>query len=144
MIDDEVRLTKALEQLLAKNGYAVQVFQDGRRALECLTRQSSTQNSVDLVITDIYMDHMDGLEIIRALKESFPTVKIIVMSGGSELVELDCLSMAKLIGADRALAKPVQIDVLLKAINELEAELTVQRPLQERLKSIAALKNSLR
>jgi len=137
LIDDEVKLTKAFEQLLVKNGFIVQAFQDGRRALEYIARER-----VELVITDIYMDNMDGMEVVRALKETFPAVKIIIMSGGSQVVDLDCLTVAKMIGADRALAKPVQIDALLNTISELDAELAVAQPPRSGLKSIAGLKNT--
>ncbi|MDR3456428.1 MAG: response regulator [Verrucomicrobiae bacterium] len=118
VIDDDVWLAKALSQVLGQNHFIVHVFQSGWRALECLALER-----VDLVITDIYMDHMDGIEIVRKVKASFSKVKIIVMSGGSQVVDLDCLAVAKMIGADRALEKPVQIDGLLQAIRELDAEL---------------------
>jgi two-component system response regulator GlrR len=136
LIDDEVKLTKAWGQVLTQKGFNVREFQNGKRALECLARERA-----DLVITDIYMDEMDGMEVLKALKESYPKIKTIVMSGGSQVVDLDCLTVAKMIGADRALSKPVELKALLNTISELDAELGEVRPRQGPLKSMATLKN---
>ena len=136
LIDDDVWLAKAMEQVLGQNHFIVHVFDNGRRALEFMARER-----VELVITDIYMDHMDGIEIVRAAKESFPAIKIIAMSGGSAVVDLDCLTVAKMIGADRALTKPIKMPALLKVIGELDAELAVAQPRQGSLKSVAAIKD---
>jgi len=136
LIDDEVKLTKAWGQVLTQKGYSVREFQNGKRALEYVARER-----VDLVITDIYMDDMDGMEILKALKDSYPAVKSIVMSGGSQVVDLDCLTVAKMIGADRALSKPLELKSLLKTIGELDAELAEAQPRRGPLKSISTLKN---
>jgi len=117
LIDDDVWLAGALQRVLVKNDFIVQVFNDGRLALEWLARERA-----DLVITDIYMDHMDGMEVLKSLRDLFPKVKVIAMSGGSQVVDFDCLAIAKMLGAARTLPKPLQMDDLLSAINELEAE----------------------
>ena len=78
---------------------------------------------VDLVITDIYMDVMDGIETVTAVKKQFPHIKIIAMSGGSRLVNMDSLPLAKMLGADRTLAKPADISELLELIAELDKEM---------------------
>jgi CheY-like chemotaxis protein len=83
---------------------------------------------------------MDGMEIVRALKESFPAIKIIVMSGGSQVVDLDCLTVTKMIGADRALEKPVKIEALLETIKELDDEIAANQPQKGGLKSVADIK----
>jgi two-component system response regulator GlrR len=134
VIDDEVKLTKVLGQLLAKNDFTVHTFEDGRRAMEFLARERA-----DLVITDLYMDHMDGMEIVKTVKNSYPAIKIIVMSGGSQVVDMDCLTVAKMIGADRSLDKPVKLEVLLSTIRELDAELPPERPRPGGLKSISEI-----
>jgi len=118
LIEDDVWLARALEQVLLKSGFAVRVFKNGKHALESLARERT-----DLVITDIYMEDMDGMEVIRAVKKSFPKVKIIAISGGSRVIDLDWLPMARLLGADRAFEKPIEMEDLLKAIDDLDAEL---------------------
>ena len=133
VIDDDVWLAKAIEQVLIQEGFSVHLFNNGRGALECLARES-----VDLVVTDIYMEQMDGMEIIRAVKESHPAVKIIVMSGGSQMVDMDCLTVAEMIGADRALAKPIKMARLLEVVAELDAKIGTP-PCPSRLKSVADL-----
>jgi len=122
LIDDDIRLAKALEQVLVKSGFIVHAFINGRWALEWLA-----QERAELVITDIYMEHMDGMEIMGAVKKSYPAVKIIAMSGGSQIVDLDCLSVAKQLGADRTLTKPIQMTALLAAINELDTEIVADQ-----------------
>lgn len=78
--------------------------------------------AVDLVITDIFMDEMDGIETVSALKKNFPQTKILAMSGGSNIIKMDCLPVAKILGADRTLPKPAAVPELLKLIAELDLE----------------------
>jgi len=116
LIDDDAWFSRALTQVLVLHGYTVNVFSDGKQALEWLAGRR-----VDLVMTDVYMEGMDGLEIIRAVRKSCPAVKIIAMSGGSQVVDLDWLSLTKMLGADLALGKPIEAAELLKAIDDLGA-----------------------
>lgn len=117
LIEDDAWLARVLEQMLLKSDYTVRVFSSGRPALESLARERA-----DLVITDIYMDDMDGMEILHAVKKAFPKIKIIAISGGSRVMDLDWLPMARLLGADRALEKPIEMPALLKVIENLDAE----------------------
>jgi CheY-like chemotaxis protein len=59
----------------------------------------------DLIITDIIMPGEEGMETIRALRQAFPAIIIVAMTG-SRLFALDLLDMARLMGATRTLAKP--------------------------------------
>jgi DNA-binding NarL/FixJ family response regulator len=68
------------------------------------------------VITDIVMPEMDGLEVVTALREKHPSVKIIAISGADSG---DYLDSARLIGAAKVLRKPFAGDVLMAAINDL-------------------------
>jgi CheY-like chemotaxis protein len=84
--------------------------------------QALASESVDLVITDIFMAVMDGMETVAEVKKLYPQLKIIAMSGGSQFVVMDALPVAKVLGADRTLAKPMQFEALLALIAELDAE----------------------
>lgn len=136
LIDDDLSLGRALEKVLDKNGYVVRVFDNGRQALESLQK-----NSAELVVTDLYMEHMDGMEVVGAVKRNYPHIKIIAMSGGSRVVNMDALPVAKMLGADRTLAKPVEITVLLAAISELDAELAALPPGSDQPNNPASPKN---
>jgi DNA-binding response OmpR family regulator len=73
----------------------------------------------DLIITDLFMPDFDGIETIRELRRVGRGVKVIVVSGGDSSGRLSMLGDAKLLGADRAFAKPVKPEELLTAIREL-------------------------
>ncbi len=113
-IDDDEPLRKSLCGLLTKSGFEVREADNGRTALNLLREQP-----VDLVITDMVMPEVEGVEIIQTLRRTHPTVKIIAMSGGDQ-GSADCyLKMARLLGADAVLAKPFNSDELLAAVRQL-------------------------
>ncbi len=116
LIDDDASVLNSLRRVLEDAGYAVQAVRNGRQGMQWLE-----QEKADLIITDIYMDVMDGLEIVTAVKKIHPGMKLIVMSGGSKLMATDVLPIAKALGANRTLQKPLDMEVLLSAIVELDA-----------------------
>jgi CheY-like chemotaxis protein len=77
----------------------------------------------ELIITDIFMAEMDGLEVISAVKKRLPQAKIIAMSGMVAEAALNLLPVAGKMGADRTLHKPVHFAALLEVIYELDQEL---------------------
>jgi len=74
------------------------------------------QISTDLVITDLFMRGRDGLDVTKVLRCDSPTVKIIVLTGGSG--EWDYLDAAKLLGAHRIIRKPVTVAELLQVVQQ--------------------------
>ena len=74
------------------------------------------QTPTALVITDLFMPGRDGLEVTMALHRESPTVRIIVLTGGSG--QRDFLEVAKLLGAHRTMRKPIMIAELLQAVEE--------------------------
>lgn len=116
VIDDDKALAGGLKTLLLRNGYAVHTAGNGKVGLDLLAVER-----VDLVITDIFMEEMEGLETILAVKRRYPGTRTIAMSGGSQIVGQDCLDMAQVLGADKVLRKPVDIHTLLGTIKELNS-----------------------
>ena len=108
IVDDESRLTKALSSILKASGYAVSPVQNGRQALSAL--QAS---NFDLVLLDILMLDMDGLEFLKELADAKSTLKVVAMSAHPDL-----LKAAKKLGAKAILDKPFSADTLLSVINE--------------------------
>jgi CheY-like chemotaxis protein len=101
VVDDDPALREALRSFLVGEDYVVQEATSGTAALAHYRREPS-----DLVITDLLMPDMEGLELIRALRRHNPAVKIIAMSGGSAGIAANYLKVAMKFGAGWGLAKP--------------------------------------
>jgi DNA-binding response OmpR family regulator len=114
VIDDDPQIREMLEQLLERAEYEVLVAPDGKVALKL-----HQANPADLIITDIVMPEKEGLETIMEFRRTFPTVKIIAISGGGRIGPTEYLHSAKLLGAHRTLSKPFEVQALLDAIREL-------------------------
>ena len=116
IIEDEPQMRHMVEQLLTRAGHEVLSASDGRSGMDLYHEQLP-----DLVITDILMPEVDGLEIIRSLKREFPHLKIIAMSGGGETGKLQYLPEAREFGADIALSKPFDPALLTAEVERLLA-----------------------
>lgn len=114
LIDDDDSLRAMLGIYLARAGHTVIQAHDGQEGLELFPATAA-----DLVITDMMMPKKDGLEVLRALRDNQPPVKIIAMSGGGRPDEEHPLVTARTLGAVRVLAKPFTCDVLKAVINEV-------------------------
>ena len=90
---------------------------DGRQALRAVLSRGC-----DLVITDINMPEMDGIEVIMALSERRPGLPIIAISGGGRLPKDLLLTSADMLGAVTTLAKPFDIPDLIAAVERALAE----------------------
>jgi CheY-like chemotaxis protein len=113
VIDDDVMLQGVIKQMLNFLGHEVRQAFDGREGVR-FCRESPP----DLVLTDIMMPEQDGLQTIRELGRFCPNVKIIAMSGGSQILpEFDALSFASRFGARRVLYKPFAHEELRAALN---------------------------
>ena len=87
----------------------------------CEGLQSYLSDPADVVLLDIYMPVMDGLETIHALLLHDPKAKVIAMTGGWRLSKSDVLEPALLMGARKILHKPIDAGALQSAIEELLA-----------------------
>ena len=115
VMDDEPNILEFLTRLLVRTSYKVSVATDGKEGLKLFR-----QEGADLLIVDIFMPKMDGLRVIRQLKEEAPDLKIIAISGGQPLMNKDVLATARKLGVQHTLKKPFLVDELLQAIAELE------------------------
>lgn len=109
--DDDVTIRKTLERGLTAHGYDVTAVRNGEEALAVLRAES-----VDLVVTDINMPSMDGIELLIQLVEHRPGLKVIAISGGGRLPKNELLTDARLLGAVEVLEKPFGIEALLELI----------------------------
>lgn len=118
IIEDDFHVRDMLERLLRKTGYDAQLAENGAEAVKM-----HRENPMDLVITDIIMPEKEGLEVITEFRREYPSVKLIAISGGGRIGSANYLKTAKLLGAERTFAKPVDTSQLLSAIEELLAPL---------------------
>ena len=101
LIEDDERLRGMLRDMLAAMGHRVDEAANGRAGLTLFQRKAP-----DLVITDLLMPEMEGIETIQALKCMDPAVKIVAMSGGGLNSPGSYLDLAKKLGAAVTLTKP--------------------------------------
>ena len=114
IIDDEEVIRVLLRSVLEAAGYEVTEAVNGREGRE-LYRQSPA----DLVITDIVMPELNGLDMLLELTREFLHAKVIAISGAGE--EKNVLDVARLLGARQTFQKPFSMPYLLGAVRyELE------------------------
>ena len=109
LIDDDALVRQTARAILETGGYSVTEAKDGKEGLKWLNA-----NQADLVLTDIFMPGADGVETILTLRQSFPTVKIIAMSGSQHHEHY--LNAAGKLGADAVLDKPFRHFQLLEMV----------------------------
>jgi DNA-binding NtrC family response regulator len=118
LIDDERIVGKRLKPALEKSGYSVESFEDPREALERFR-----QAPFDIVVTDVRMDDIDGIQILEAVQSASTRAKVIMITGYAT-VEVAREALAK--GAFDFIAKPFKPDdlrvIISKAAKELEAD----------------------
>ena len=114
IIDDEELVRVLLRSALEAAGYEVTEAVNGRQGLELYRR-----NPMDLVITDIVMPELNGLDMLLELTKEFLHAKVIAISGAGG--DRNVLDVAKLLGARQTFQKPFSVPHLLGAVRyELE------------------------
>ena len=111
VVDDSADIRGFMRAALEHEGYRVALAANGREALE----QQRT-HAAELLITDIFMPDVDGIETIARFKSEFPSVRVIAMSAGGAARMQDYLRIAGYIGADAVIAKPFGVEELIRAV----------------------------
>ena len=111
IIDDDEAIRSVFARFLTGKGYDVVVAEDGRQGLRSLEEEP-----VDLVVTDIMMPEVDGLEVVMAIQGKDTSIPVVAISGGMHAMPMDFLPMAKKFGAVEVLYKPVELEDLLTAV----------------------------
>jgi len=114
IIDDEPGVLRVLRKILEGEGHAVTEAPDGEVALRHFEGKPA-----DLVITDIFMPGMDGIEFLVHVRKTFPDALVLAMSGGGILSRDQALSDAALLGADQILQKPFSREEVLEAVDRI-------------------------
>lgn len=111
VIDDDPDVRGSLSKILTRAGYEVVVAAEGAAGIEL-----QHNDPADVIITDIFMPGLDGLQTIRQLKKEGSGVRIIAVSGGDRTGTMDLTEQAGLMGAFKVLHKPFEMADVLAAV----------------------------
>jgi CheY-like chemotaxis protein len=124
VVDDELDVRDAIKRVLDRAGYSVRTTAGPADALEELRRCHA-----DVVITDIIMPKINGVEAIESIRKEFPAVRIIAISGGGNfgitayqpaaITTSAYLAAAERAGAHLVLTKPFESKDLLRAVEQV-------------------------
>jgi two-component system response regulator MprA len=112
--DDDAQIRTLLKRLLEIRGHVVIVAADG-----CEGLQRIRDGALDLVVLDLVMPCMDGLETIKAMRAEDISVPVIVMSGGARSNGTNLLPAALELGALRAIGKPFSNKDFVSAVENV-------------------------
>ena len=107
VVDDEPQITRVLKTTLSSQGYCIRTATDGEQALEQMKGWSP-----DLVITDLRMPNMDGLQLCRAIRAESRIPIIVLSVKGEETIKVESLDA----GADDYITKPFNVNELLARV----------------------------
>lgn len=108
LVDDEVGYLEVLGKRLAKRDFDVTTARSGAQAIRCLR-----DHDFDVAVVDLKMEDMDGIELLKVLKQMLPELQVIMLTGhGSERAARDGLAL----GAFDYLLKPIDLEVLLERV----------------------------
>ncbi|MGE4560092.1 MAG: S16 family serine protease, partial [Desulfobulbus sp.] len=119
LVDDEEIARTNMDHVLRKEGYSCHCAANGAEALEVMARED-----IDLVVTDLKMEQMDGIELLQQINRTNPEIPVIMVTGFATVSSaVDALKQ----GAAHYLGKPVNLDELRETVREvLEKKLFVQ------------------
>ena len=110
LVDDEVDILELLEMFLAGNGYQVETFTSSSKALERLV---SGPNSIDIVVTDMTMPDLSGLELAEKIGSLRPGLPVMLMTGHRKVLE-SCGSLPPAIR--EVMIKPFELPGMVRRI----------------------------
>ena len=125
VVDDETIIAATVATILQRSGFSAIAFTDPLEALSCAASESP-----DLLISDVMMPEMSGVDLALRMKEACPNCKVLLFSG--QAATLDLLSKARHLGHDfQLLLKPVHpTDLLCEVRNKLKTRTSPMETLQ--------------
>ena len=112
IIDDNDSFRKMLTEMLRRAGHEILEAENGIIGIDLFNKYP-----VELVITDMYMPKISGQDVIIELRNNYPKVKIIAISGGGDSGSLKYLKNTQNFGADKYLSKPFTMKELLETVS---------------------------
>lgn len=117
IVDDSAGLREIMRIGLQAQGYEVVQASDGREALKV-----QRERPADVIVTDLFMPEMDGIETLEVVKQEFPDTPVVAMSGVPTRTGTDFLEVAHELGAALVLRKPFSIPELVAAVERAAAK----------------------
>ena len=115
LVDDEKSILDMVTEILKRNGHEVVPVSAANEAVKHFK-----ESSFDLVVTDLVMPGVSGIDMILEMRDIEPGIKILAISGGGGITgRFDYLPIASLIGAGDILKKPFSIDEFNRKVNSL-------------------------
>ena len=114
IVDDEKNIVSSLKDILADEGYEVSVAEDGLGALEMIQ-----SDPLDLLLLDIWLPGMDGIEVLKTVKTYHPEIEVLIMSGHGTI---DTAVQATKLGAFDFIEKPFSLDKLTQSVESVFKE----------------------
>ena len=139
IVDDEATICRGLRIVIDWNRYGFEVSDYALNGLDAL--EKAARGKFDVIITDVRMPKVDGLELIRRLKEIDYPAKIIILSGYKDF---EYAQAAVEFGVKKYILKPVNPEILVKAIEEVRFEIEEGRKQETAIKeSISIIREKL-
>ena len=132
LVDDEERFLSTTQKLLSRKGYDVLTASSGSQALDLLRT-----NNVHVVILDVKMPGMDGIDTLKAIKRNYPLVEVIMLTGHGTV---DSAVEGLKSGATDYLTKPTDVQDLLEKAEEAFSK---RQTLEEKIR-VAQARSSMR
>ena len=118
LVDDEVEFLQTLLRRMKKRDVQVTGVESGEEALAFLA-----ENAVDVVVMDVKMPGMDGMETLRAIKKEMPLIEVVMLTGHANIeVAIEGMEL----GAFDYLMKPINIDDLLYKVQDAYKKKVIQ------------------
>jgi CheY-like chemotaxis protein len=114
VVEDDVILRRLILRALWDAGYAALAVANGRAALKEIDEER-----IGLVLTDIYMPELDGVELVTMLRRSRPHIPVIVITGGYRDKPDPMQNVVRHLGVRRILEKPFSLQLLLESVAEV-------------------------
>lgn len=111
IVDDDENFLNIYKKILIKKEYSVEIANDSRKAIEIIK-----EKDIDLVITDMYMPELNGIELIREIKQLSPNIEIVLVTGQGSI---DNAVQAIKEGAFTYIQKPINIEELFLNIEKI-------------------------
>ena len=111
IVDDEKNIVSSLKEILADEGYDISVADDGLDALDIIQ-----SDPPDLLLLDIWLPGMDGIEVLKTVKTYHPNIEVLIMSGHGTI---DTAVKATKLGAYDFIEKPFSMDLLTQSVQSV-------------------------
>jgi DNA-binding NtrC family response regulator len=135
VLDDEIRITEKVKQYLLKKDFETYCANEPEQAFQILA-----ENQIDIVISDVLLPQMNGIEVLKKIKKEYPQTEVIMISGHGDV---DTVIDAIRLGAVDFIRKPFRfLDVQL-AIERTGKYISIQRQLSEKSEQISLISREL-